>query len=155
MAERIAYKQIAAPAMESLDAVHNYVAKSGLRRGLIDLVYLRTSLINGCAFCIDLHTKDLLKDGFSTAKIALVPVWYEAGDLFTAREKAALAWAETVTLVNETKVPDEAYDAARKEFSEKELVDLTIAISLMNTYNRLAISFRRLPESAKIAEAQA
>jgi AhpD family alkylhydroperoxidase len=153
MSERIAYKQIAGPAIDSLDAVHTYVAKSGLRRGLIDLVYLRTSLINGCAYCIDMHTKDLLKQGFSTAKIALVPVWYEAGDLFTAREKAALAWAEIVTFVHETKVPDEAYEAARKEFSEKELVDLTIAISLMNTYNRLAVSFRRVPESAKVSQA--
>lgn len=92
--------------------------------------------------------RDLLKSGVKIEKLALVQAWAEAGNLFDERERAALAWAETVTCVAQTNVPDEAYQAARAVFSERELVDLTIAISLMNAYNRMSISFRNSPQAA-------
>jgi alkylhydroperoxidase family enzyme len=95
-----------------------------------------------------MHTRALLKSGVPVEKLALVQAWREGGHLFDARERAALAWAETVTRVAETNVPDEAYQAARAVFEERELVDLTIAIGLMNAYNRLAISFRTVPAAA-------
>jgi AhpD family alkylhydroperoxidase len=103
------------------------------------------SLINGCAYCIDMHSRDLLKGGMAVEKLVLVPVWREAGGLFSERERAALAWAETVTRVADTAVPDADYRDAAAAFSDKELADLTIAIALMNAYNRLAISFRTPP----------
>jgi AhpD family alkylhydroperoxidase len=145
--QRLDYGKVVPEAMKALGAVHTYVAKSGLPRDLIDLVYLRVSLINGCAYCIDLHTRDLLKGGMKIEKIALVPVYWEATSFFTEQERAALAWAESLTLISETKAPDEAYNAVAKQFDQKQLADLTVAISLMNTYNRLAIGFRREPES--------
>jgi AhpD family alkylhydroperoxidase len=111
------------------------------------MVYLRISQINNCAYCLDMHMRDLLKRG-KIEKLALVQAWAEAGNLFDERERAALAWAETVTQVAETGVPDEAYQAARAVFEERELVDLTIAIGLMNAYNRMAISFRNTPQAA-------
>jgi AhpD family alkylhydroperoxidase len=114
---------------------------------LVDLVYLRISQINNCAYCLDMHTRDLLKKGQKIEKLALVQAWAEGGNLFDERERAALAWAETVTRVAETGVPDEAYQAARIIFEERELVDLTIAIGLMNVYNRMAISFRNPPQA--------
>src|SRR3546814_17535856 len=95
-----------------------------------------------------MHTRDLTKKGVPIEKLALVQAWKEGGDLFTETERAALAWAETVTRVTQTGVPDEAYQAARAVFGEKELVDLTIAISLMNASNRMAISFRTTPHAA-------
>ena len=122
--------------------------QSGLPPVLLDLVYLRVSQINNCAYCLDMHTRDLLKKGQSIEKFALLQAWAEAGNLFDERERAALAWAETVTRVAETGVPNDAYEAARAVFNERELVDLTIAISLMNSYNRMAISFRNTPHAA-------
>jgi AhpD family alkylhydroperoxidase len=149
MTQRLDYKTIAAAGMKSFDEVHGYVGKSGLLKVLIDLVYLRTSQINGCAYCIDMHSRDLIKNGVPIEKLVLVPAWREAGSLFSEQEQAALAWSETVTRVAETAVPDEDYRDVVAHFSEKELADLTIAISLMNAYNRLAISFRRPPRAAK------
>jgi AhpD family alkylhydroperoxidase len=145
--QRLDYGKVVPEAMKALAAVHTYVAKSGLPRDLIDLVYLRVSLINGCAYCIDLHTRDLLKGGMKIEKIALVPVYWEATSFFTEQERAALAWAESLTLVSETKAPDDVYNAVAKQFDQKQLADLTVAISLMNAYNRLAIGFRREPGS--------
>jgi AhpD family alkylhydroperoxidase len=150
---RLNYLKASPDGTKALGAVHSYVKTSGLSPVLIDLVYLRISLINGCAYCIDTHTQDLLKAGMPQAKITLLPVWHEAAALFDERERAALAWAETVTLVAETNIPDEDFQAARAVFNEKELADLTIAIGLMNAYNRLAIGFRSTPPSAKHAKA--
>lgn len=147
MSERLNYNHIAPAGAKALGAVYGYVMQSGLPGTLVTLAYLRVSQINNCAYCLDLHTRDLLKSGVKVEKLALVQAWAEAGDLFDARERAALAWAETVTRVAETNVPDEAYQAARKIFSERELVDLTIAISLMNAYNRMSISFRKTPQA--------
>jgi AhpD family alkylhydroperoxidase len=147
MTRRLDYNQIAPAGVKALGGVYGYVLQSGLSVVLVDLVYLRISQINGCAYCLDMHTRDLLKKGVRIEKLALVQAWAEAGDLFDARERAALAWAETVTRVAETGIPDEAYQAARAVFAERELVDLTIAIGLMNVYNRLAIGFRNTPQA--------
>ena len=148
MAKRLDYNQVAPNGIRALGGVYGYVGQSGLSAVLVDLVYLRVSQINNCAYCLDMHTRDLLKRGQNIEKLALVQAWADASHLFDERERAALAWAETVTRVAETGVPDEAYQAARAVFQEKELIDLTIAISLMNTYNRLAISFRNPPQAA-------
>lgn len=148
MNQRLDYMQIAPAGVKALGGVYGYVVQSGLPAVLVDLVYLRVSQINNCAYCLDMHTRDLLKKGQKIEKIALVQAWAEAGELFDAGERAALAWAETVTRVAETGVPDEAYQAARAVFAERELVDLTVAIGLMNVYNRMAISFRNTPQAA-------
>ncbi|MCE4547530.1 MULTISPECIES: carboxymuconolactone decarboxylase family protein [unclassified Caballeronia] len=147
MSNRLDYTKIAPAGVKALGGVYGYVMQSDLSPVLVDLVYLRVSQINNCAYCLDMHTRDLLQKGVKLEKLALVQAWREAGHLFDDRERAALAWAESVTLVAQTGVPDEAYDAARAVFNERELVDLTIAISLMNTYNRMAISFRNTPQA--------
>jgi len=148
MSKRLDYNEIAPVGMKALGGVYGYVMQSSLSPVLVDLVYLRISQINNCAYCLDMHTHDLLKKGQKIEKLALVQAWAEAGPLFDERERAALAWAESVTRVAETGVPDQAYQAARTVFDERELVDLTIAIGLMNTYNRIAISFRNTPQAA-------
>jgi AhpD family alkylhydroperoxidase len=147
MTKRLDYNQIAPNGVKALGGVYGYVMQSGLPAELVDLVYLRISQINNCAYCLDMHVRDLLKKGVKIEKIALVQAWMEGGDLFNEHERAALAWAETVTRVSETGVPDEAFEAARAVFTEKELADLTIAIGLMNVYNRMAISFRNTPQA--------
>ena len=147
MTKRLDYTQIAPAGVKALGGVYGYIMQSGLSAVLVDLVYLRISQINNCAYCLDMHTRDLLKKGQKIEKLALVQAWAEAGNLFDERERAALAWAETVTRVAETGVPDDAFQAARAVFEEKELVDLTMAIGLMNVYNRMAISFRSTPQA--------
>jgi len=151
MSHRIDYAKASPDGYKAFGAVYMTVQKSGLPKQLIDLVYLRVSEINGCAYCIDMHSRDLLKSGLAVEKLVLVPVWREAGKVFDQRERAAFAWAETVTRVAETGVPDEDYDAAAAEFDDKELADLTYAISLMNAFNRFGISFRSTP--AAVAKA--
>lgn len=148
MSSRIDYTKIAPAGVKALGGVYGYLMQSRLPARLVDLVYLRTSQINNCAYCLDMHTRELIKKGEKIEKLALLQAWREAGDLFDERERAALAWTETVTRVEQTGVPDEAYQAARAVFEERELVDLTIAISLMNAYNRMAISFRAPPAAA-------
>jgi len=148
MSQRIDYTKVSPAGAKALGAVYGYVAQSGLDTRLIDLVYLRVSQINGCAYCLDMHTRALIKEGVTVQKLALLQAWREAGKVFDVRERAALAWAESVTQVAQTGVPDADFQAAAQVFSEKELVDLTFAIGLMNAYNRLAISFRNPPEAA-------
>jgi AhpD family alkylhydroperoxidase len=109
-------------------------------------VYLRVSQINGCAFCINMHSRDLMKAGVPMDKLMLLSAWHEARGLFTPTEQAALQWAEAVTLIAGTGVPDAVYQAAIAVFTEKELVDLTLAVGLINTYNRLSIAFHRTPK---------
>ena len=147
MTNRLDYNQIAPNGAKALGGVYGYVMQSGLPGELVDLVYLRVSQINNCAYCLDMHTRELVKRGVKIEKLALVQAWKEGGTLFSEAERAALAWAESVTLVAETSVPDSAYEAALQVFGEKQLVDLTIAISLMNGYNRMAISFRNTPQA--------
>ncbi|AOB32157.1 alkylhydroperoxidase [Bordetella sp. H567] len=148
MTHRIDYIEASPEGYKALGNVYATLLKSTLPKELVDLVYLRVSQINGCAFCIDMHSRDLLKAGLAVEKLVLVPVWHESGNVFSARERAALAWAETVTRVAETGVPDADYDAAAAEFGDRELADLTYAIGLMNAFNRLGISFRKAPAAA-------
>ena len=151
MSQRLDYTQVSPAGVKALGGVYGYVAQSGLPPALVELVFLRISQINNCAYCLDMHTRDLLKKGVPVEKLALVQTWPEGGALFDTRERAALAWAESVTRVATTGVPDADFAAVSAVFSEKEVVDLTIAIGLMNTYNRLAISFRNLPQAAAMA----
>ena len=133
---------------KALGSLHQYVLTgTSLPSSLIHLVFLRVSQINGCAHCIDIHTRDLISEGMSIEKIVLIPVWHEVAYLFTEQERAALAWTEEVTRVSETHASDEAYAAATTAFTERDLVDLTIAIAAMNAINRLGISFRLKPRA--------
>lgn len=146
MTERLDYTAATPAGMKALGAVYGHVMKS-LPSPLVTLVYLRVSQINGCAYCIDMHSRELLGQGMSVDKLVLIPAWRESGALFGREERAALAWAETVTRVADTGIPDQDYRAAESVFTPTELADLTIAIGLMNAYNRLAIGFRRPPDS--------
>ncbi len=147
MSKRLDYTQIAPAGVKALGGVYGYVMQSSLPLHSSSWCISRVLQINNCAYCLDMHTRDLLEEGQPIEKLTLVQAWAEAGNLFDERERAALAWAETVTRVAETGVPDEAYQAARAVFEERDLVDLTIAISLMNAYNRMAISFRNVPQA--------
>ena len=148
MTHRIDYAKASPDGYKAFGAVYMTLLKSGLPKELVDLVYLRVSQINGCAFCIDMHSRDLLKGGLAVDKLVLLSVWRESGAVFSARERAALAWAESVTSVADTGVPDSDYAAAAGQFSDKELADLTYAIGLMNAFNRLGIAFRSTPAAA-------
>lgn len=147
--QRIDYAKASPESFKAFGGVYVSVQKCGLEKSLVDLVYLRVSQINGCAFCIDMHSRDLLKAELAVGKLVLVPVWHDAGNMFTKRERAALAWAETVTRTAETGVPDADYEAAAAEFNDKELADLTYAIALMNAFNRFGVAFRSTPAAAK------
>src|ERR1700749_188513 len=148
MSNRLDYAKASPEGLKALGGVYVSIQKSGLPKQLVNLVYLRVSQINGCAYCIDMHSRDLLKSGLAVDKLVLVPVWRGGGELFSVRERAALAWVETVTRVAQTGIPDADYEAAAAEFSDKELADLTYAIGLMNVFNRLGIGFRPRPAAA-------
>ncbi len=145
MQPRIDYNTLAPAGMKALGTVYGYVRQSGLPARLVELVFLRVSQMNGCAYCIDLHSRELLSGGMAVEHLVLVPAWREAGGIFSRLETSALAWAEEVTRLGEQAVPPAAFEAAVEAFGEKPLVDLTLAIALMNAYNRMAISFRALP----------
>jgi AhpD family alkylhydroperoxidase len=147
MSERLDHNDAAPAGMKALGQLYGYLVQSGLPPALLDLVYLRVSQINGCAYCIDMHSRDLIAKGVGVEKLMLVQAWREGGALFNDTERAALAWAESVTNVSRTGVPDADYDAAIMMFQPKALADLTLAIGMMNTYNRMAISFRATPVS--------
>ncbi|ACG74457.1 alkylhydroperoxidase like protein, AhpD family [Anaeromyxobacter sp. K] len=141
MQPRIDHGKVAPGALRAMYALEQYVRGSGLDLTLYHLVKLRASYLNGCAFCVDMHTKEARAHGETEQRLYAVPVWRET-PFFTPRERAALAWTETVTLIGQTGVPDEAFEAARQEFEEAELVNLTMAIVAINGWNRLAVSFR-------------
>lgn len=148
MNHRIDYSKASPEGYKAFGGVYVTVQKSGLPQELINLVYLRVSQINGCAYCIDMHSRDLLKGGLAVDKLVLVSVWHDAGEVFSKRERAALAWAQTVTRVADTGIPDADYQAAAAEFNDKELTDLTYAIGLMNAFNRFGVAFRSTPAAA-------
>ena len=148
MSQRMDYTAVSPDGMKALGGLHQYVFRGGLSKQLLDLVFLRVSQINGCAYCVGKHSSDLLRDGMAIEKLVLVPDWREAGELFDPRERASLAWAEAVTWVAGRRVTDEDFGAAAAVFADKELADLTIAIGMMNTYNRMAISFGVPPEAS-------
>jgi AhpD family alkylhydroperoxidase len=128
-------------AYEVLRRVEEYVHNSGLEPSLLTLAKMRASQINGCAFCLDMHSKEARKLGETEQRLYLLNAWRES-PLYTERERAALAWTEALTLISETHAPDEVYEQARAQFSEKELVDLSTAIGMINLWNRLVIGFR-------------
>ena len=128
-------------AFKAMLGISAYLAKSSLEKKLLELIEYRVSQINGCAYCLDMHSKDLRHDGETEQRIYMISAWRET-DLFTGRERAALLWAESVTLLNEGHVPDEVFEEVRKEFSEEELIDLTLAVASINSWNRLNIAFR-------------
>lgn len=144
MGQRLDFYKASPEAMKALMALEIAVSKLGIEPALQELVRLRASQINGCAFCVDLHTSDARKKGETERRLYAVSVWRET-PFFTPRERAALAWTEAVTLVAETHVPDADYEALLAHFNEVESVNLTLAIGLINTWNRLAIGFRKMP----------
>lgn len=140
--ERIDYRHLSPSALSAMRDVQRYVDHCSLEKKLLELVKLRASQINGCAYCVDMHSKETARTlGETEQRLYAVPVWREA-PFFSDRERAALAWTESVTLISETGVPDDAYQLARGQFDEKELVDLTMAVIAINGWNRLAVSFR-------------
>ena len=140
-AHRLNAYQVAPDAMKALVAVETYLHQTALGSQLIELVKMRASQINGCAYCLDSHSKQLRKGGETEQRIYLLNAWRES-PLYSPRERAALAWTDALTLIAETQAPDDAYEEVRQHFDEKELVDLTTLIGMINLWNRLAISLR-------------
>ena len=139
--------------IKALSALETEVAATGLEKSLIELVKTRASQINGCAFCINMHTEDARKNGETEQRLYLLNAWRES-PVYTDRERAALAWTEAVTLISETHAPDDVYEEVRAQFSEAETVNLTMLIGAINAWNRIAISFRAVPPvKAKAAAA--
>ena len=141
MTQRIDYGTAAPDALRALYALETQVRRSKLDHALVNLVYLRVSQINGCAYCIDMHTKDLRAAGETEQRLYLLPVHREA-PCYSDREQAAFAWAEAVTRLGEGGVPDAVYDEARRHFGEQEMVELTLAVGTINMWNRMGIAFR-------------
>ena len=141
MEPRINLMEKGKKAMTPLFGIVAYLNKSSIEKNLRELIEYRVSQINGCAYCLDMHSKDLRHGGEAEQRIYLISAWRET-DLFTPREKAALGWAEAVTRLEGQEVPDDVYEAAKKEFSDEELVDLTLAVAAINTWNRFNIAFR-------------
>lgn len=150
MHERVAYAKVAPGTITAMRALDQYVAQSGLELGLLDLIKIRASQLNGCAYCVDMHTKDARARGEGEQRLYALPVWHET-PFFTDRERAALAWTEGMTLLPGHGVADELYQGARQHFSEKELVDLTTAIIAINGWNRLSVAFRTVPGTYRLA----
>jgi len=144
MQERFDFYQASPEALKAMMGLEAAVSRLGLEKPLLELVKMRTSQINGCAFCLDMHSSDARKGGETERRLYALNAWRET-PFFTERERAALAWTEAVTLIAETHAPDTEFEAARTQFSDKELVDLTLAINTINSWNRLAISFRKMP----------
>lgn len=144
MKTRIKYQQTAPKALKALLKVETYLKNSHLDSKTQGLIKLRASQINGCAYCVNMHYGELKKLGNSDVYLNLVSVWREA-PCFTDKERAALGWTESVTLLAETHVPGHDYDLAREHFSEEELIDLTVAIGQINLWNRLSVAFRTIP----------
>ncbi len=144
MHPRIEYTKVAPGAMRAMRGLEDYLAECGLEVSLLDLVYTRVSQINSCAYCIDMHTKDARARGESEQRLYALNAWRET-PFYSERERAALAWAEAVTLVANSHVPDEVYEEARQQFTEQDLVNLTLAVVAINGWNRFSISFRTVP----------
>ena len=144
MTPRIDYRQFSQPALQAMLALEQYLAGCGFDHKFMHLLKLRASQINGCAYCIDMHSIDARAAGETEQRLYALDAWRET-PFFDDRERAALAWIEAVTLVSQSHVPDAVYDEARKHFSEKEIVDLTYLASTINAWNRIAVSMRAVP----------
>lgn len=144
--ERIDAYKAAPGAMQAMMGIETYIKTCGLEGSLVELVKMRASQINGCAFCLDMHSKDARENGESEQRLHLLPAWRESS-LYSERERAALAWTEALTAIAETHAPDPVYAQAREHFSDEELTNLTLLIAQINSWNRIAIGFRyRHPE---------
>jgi AhpD family alkylhydroperoxidase len=153
MEARINYQKVAPGIYEAMFGLGNYLRKSGLEESLVNLICLRASQINGCAYCLDMHWKDLRAAGENEQRLYGLDAWAES-PYYSDRERAALAWTESVTNVQQGHVPDEVYEQVREAFSEKELADLTFAIVMINSWNRLNIAARTVPGSYQPAKAR-
>ncbi len=140
MTARLNYDRVAPKAVQAMLAMEHYVRGTGLEKSLIELVKMRASYINGCAYCVDMHSKDARAAGETEQRLYAIPVWRET-PFFTPRERAALAWAEAVTLIGQHGVSDEFYAETREHFEEDEQVDLTMAVIAINGWNRISIGF--------------
>ena len=149
MKPRLDYQLASPEACQALRGLDAYVRQCGLQQPLIELVKVRASQLNGCAYCLDMHTKVARSRGESEQRLYALDAWREA-PFYTERERAALTWTEALTLVAEGHVPDEVFEQARAQFSEKELVDLTLAVTAINGWNRMAIGFRAPAGSFKL-----
>ena len=149
MEARLSPYKLAPGAYQALSNMEKYVKETGLEAPLLELVKTRASQINGCAYCLHMHTKDARAAGESEPRLYLLNAWEES-QLYTPRERAALAWTEALTLISETHAPDDVYEAVKAQFKPKEIVDLTLLISTINAWNRIAIGFRAVhPEDNK------
>ncbi|MCC6617189.1 MAG: carboxymuconolactone decarboxylase family protein [Anaerolineae bacterium] len=146
MEARLDYSTISPEAMRAMNGLERVVRASSLEPALLELVRLRASQINGCGYCVDMHSKDARAKGETEQRLYALSVWHET-PFYDERERAALLWTENLTLISETHVPDEVYEEVRRHFSEKELVELTLAVVLINGWNRFGISFRDVPGS--------
>jgi len=144
MKSRVNIQNVAPEAYQAMAGLQSYVKGSGLEPSLLELVKVRASQINGCAYCIDMHTKDARAEGETEQRLYALSAWRET-PFFTDRERAALAWTEALTLIGETHAPDEVYEEVRRQFTEKDLVALTMAVVAINGWNRIAIGFRAVP----------
>jgi AhpD family alkylhydroperoxidase len=144
MQQRLDFYNANPNAIKALLALEEQIGNSSLEKSLAELVRLRASQINGCAFCVDMHATEARKDGETHRRLDAVVVWRET-PFFTERERAALEWTEAVTLVSQDHVPDAVWEAVKPQFSDAEMVDLTLLVSAINSWNRFAISFRKMP----------
>jgi AhpD family alkylhydroperoxidase len=148
MNPRINYAKAAPGGYHAMVGLEKYLRECGLEESLLHFVKLRASQVNGCAYCIDMHWKDLRAHGESEERLYMLTAWRESA-LYSDRERAAFEWTEAITLITEGHAPDEVFERVRTQFSEKELVDLTYAITTINAWNRLAITFRAVPGTYK------
>lgn len=146
MEPRLIYATVEPEGYRAITALQRHINNCGLEHSLLELVKIRASQLNGCAFCIDMHTKDARLGGETEQRIYALSAWRET-PFFTDRERAALGWTEAVTFIGESHVPDDLYQLVRQQFTEKEMVNLTLAVIVINGWNRLAISFRTVPGS--------
>jgi AhpD family alkylhydroperoxidase len=151
MQPRIDYRKFAQEPLKHLLALEKYMAESGLDLKLVHLLKMRASQINGCAYCLDMHSIDARAAGESEQRLYTLEAWRETS-FFSERERAALAWTESVTLISQTHAPDDVYADLQKHFTEKEIVDLTLVVAMINLWNRIAISTRALPGHYKPAK---
>ena len=149
MEPRIDFLTTAPNVVKAMLGLHKPLFQSGLEKRLLDLVYFRVSQINGCAFCLDMHSKDLRADGETEQRLYLLEAWRES-PFYSDRERAALAWAEAVTTLSNKEVPDDVYEQARAQFSEAELANLTLAVVTINSWNRFNIAFRTTPGTYEV-----
>src|ERR1700749_1710483 len=151
MKPRMNFYQAPPDTIKALSALESEIQSSGLEQSLIELVKTRASQINGCAFCINMHTQDARKHGETEQRLYLLNAWREP-PVYSDRERAALAWTEAVTLISDTHAPDDLYEDVRANFSESDTVNLTMVIGAINAWNRIAISFRAIhPVKAQVA----